>query len=345
MSNPKLPLITTLIFTSLMLCIGVYLGFQSGFDSLIQIFMLVMVIGICELIFALNLSIVNATIRAKTFCWMEKGVRPLILLSVLVVIRLLFPFFIISVLDKQNPLLVFKTFLADPVSFAFKFNSHSAEISAFIGIILLLVSLTFIVDRCRDKYWFNLIVRIIGYRCSLLFPSALSLLITNLYMLGVPGFYKFKIFKAFFLGFICYWLAKGAFHLYSIWLKLNGAQTDDHSRVALNMGVLSLLSMALLNLTFSFNSVLTVFTFKIHFLIPAVILICGVLLARLFTRILVKKSILIKSKNLIPASYYSIGVLSLSLLFNITALKFSMIFPCLFMLAFMWWGYREKKSL
>lgn len=344
MSNLKLPLIITLILTILMLFIGVYFGSGLGFSSLIQIFILILVIGFCELVFALNLSIVNATIQAKSYSRMTNSIKSLGLLSSLAAVRLLFPFFIIAVLEKQNPFLVFKSIFADPVHFAFKFNSHSAEISAFTGIILLLVSLTFIVDRCRETQWFNLIVRVIGYRCVVVIPSVIAFLVINLYMLGVPGFYKFKIIKAILLGFIFYLVAKGAVYIYSSWLKLNGNQTEDNSRKAVNFSVFTLLSMALLNLAFSFNSVLAVFTFKIYFLIPAVILIGGVLLVRFFTRYILNNSILITSKNLITAGYYSMGVLALSLFFNITAVRISVIYPCLVMLVILWWGYRAKVS-
>ena len=144
-----------IVFTTIALIIASWWGFShGGISGLISALSITAILAVMEI----SLSFDNAVVNASVLKHWDKFWKMIFLtVGILVAVfgmRLLFPIVIVAVTADMSMMDVINLALYNPTEYSQKLLAHHAEISAFGGMLLLLVFLNFLFGD-NEVHWFD----------------------------------------------------------------------------------------------------------------------------------------------------------------------------------------------
>lgn len=148
-----------IIFTIVCLLAAAWWGFShGGVSGLISALAITAILAVMEISLSFDNAVVNASILKG---WNDFWKKIFLTVGILVAVfgmRLIFPIVIVAVTANLGFTEVINLALNEPAQYAAHLNEHHAEISAFGGMFLLLVFLTFIFGD-KEVHWFDWLER------------------------------------------------------------------------------------------------------------------------------------------------------------------------------------------
>ena len=148
-----------IIFTIVGLLAAAWWGFShGGVSGLISALAITAILAVMEISLSFDNAVVNASILKG---WNDFWKKIFLTVGILVAVfgmRLIFPIVIVAVTANLGFTEVINLALNEPAQYAAHLNEHHAEISAFGGMFLLLVFLTFIFGD-KEVHWFDWLER------------------------------------------------------------------------------------------------------------------------------------------------------------------------------------------
>lgn len=290
------PLLVTLI--------GIMLAFWWG--GLVAVF-LVLLLGILEISISFDNAIINSNeLHKMSPIWQKRFLIWGILFAVFA-IRFLLPVMIVSLLAQLNIIDVFKLAFQAPHEYAKHLDHAQAPISAFGGMFLLLVFMSFLFDQSRSNYWLKQIEKKLNQWARLFPIKTVITLFSLLYIQQMaPNNQQLTTLSSGILGVVCFLALKALTHF------LNRKYANHRAK-----GFLQLLYLEALDASFSLDGVITAFAITKDIVIILIGLTIGAIFVRALTLFLVHQKTLKKFIYLEHGAFYAIGVLALIMLITI----------------------------
>jgi len=294
----------SIAFTVICLLIAVWYCLDSG-RPISTVMPLVIVLGLLEI----SLSFDNAVVNASVLEGMEEKWRRYFLTwGILIAVfgmRLVFPIAIVAVTAGLWPGEVVKMALARPDEYARYISSSHVEVSAFGGMFLLLVFLTFLFDSDKKIHWLETIEKKLVEMGKLESVEILIALITLLFVQSfLPESARVDTFIYGISGIILY-------------VAVDGLSTSISPSAASGLkrsGAMGFLYLEILDASFSFDGVLGAFAITTDIVIIMLGLAIGAMFVRNLTVYLVDQGTLNEYAFLEHGAHYAIGALAIIML-------------------------------
>ncbi|MDD5035346.1 MAG: DUF475 domain-containing protein [Methylococcaceae bacterium] len=302
---------------------------------------MVSILGIMEVSLSFDNAVVNATVlKHMNKIWQRRFLTWGMVIAVFGV-RFLLPVLIVSVVTGQSFQSVTLMALQNPEEYARHVQASHVQISAFGGVYLLLVFLSFFFEENKSLHWLGWIERRLarlGKLESIEVATALGTLLLAQYFL--PGGQKLAALISGVIGVILYVLVKSLSELFE-----DSGQTE---KTAHHAGFLSFLYLEMLDLSFSLDGVIGAFAITRDVVIILLGLTIGAMFVRSLTLFLVRQKMLEEYLYLEHGAHYAIGALAMLMLADmslhvpewITGLT-----GMAFILLSLWSSIREKRRM
>lgn len=272
--------------------------------------------------------------------WQKRFLVWGILIAVFAV-RFLLPIMIVSLVTQLNMFEVFKIAFKAPQEYSKYLTESHALISAFGGMFLLLVFLSFLFDQSRTHFWLGSLEKRLN-NLGKIAPIKIIVSIGVLFIIQqiAPSNQQIKIFVSGVIGIICFTSLK------MLTNTLSHHDPNHHSK-----GLLQFLYLETLDASFSLDGVITAFAITKDIVIILIGLTIGAIFVRSLTLFLVHQKTLKKFIFLEHSAFYAIGVLALIMLltlkFHIPELITAIVTVSILILGLLssiYYNYLEKKS-
>lgn len=272
-----------------------------------------MILSLMEVSLSFDNAIMNATVlKDMDPKWQQRFLTWGILIAVLGM-RLLFPLVLVSFVTDLNLWEVLKLALEDPQEYSQHLLSGHESISAFGGMFLLMVFLTFILDHKRDVHWLGELERKIGQVGNLeSIQVILGLIILMFIQHFVEQDHRITVLVSGIAGLSTYVI------IYSLSKLMN--QHFVESKVdgqIIRSGFMSFVYLEILDASFSFDGVIGAFAITKDIVIIMIGLGIGAFFVRSLTVLLVQKRTLQNYIYLEHGAHYALGALALMMLLGI----------------------------
>jgi hypothetical protein len=301
----------SLIFTAIALVfIGLWGFHTGGVMGIATALFLTIILIVMEVSLSFDNAVVNASILRD---WDDYWKRIFLTVGIFVAVfgmRLLFPILIVAQTADMSMLEVWHLALNNPIEYSEKLIAHHAEISAFGGMFLLLVFLSFLFDSDKDVHWFGAVEKQISELGQI---EAVSTLVA-LYILVFVAGGKTTILVAGIWGIMVY-LSVHA--IGGILEHMN----DDKAKVVSTVSKGSIggfIYIEMLDASFSFDGVIGSFAITNDIVVIMVGLGIGAMFVRSMTIYLVDKGTLDSYIFLEHGAHYAIGALALIMIISST---------------------------
>lgn len=265
---------------------------------------------IMEISLSIDNAILNATVLKKMEpVWQERFLTWGLLIAVFG-LRFIFPILIVAIVAQLGPIEVMRMAVLEPHLYSKHLLEAHVSISAFGGMFLLLVFLSFLFDQRRDIHWLGVLeqkLNAIGKLESMEVVIALILLL--LFTHWVPEAHQFQALSAGITGIII-------FMLVSSLSKLLEKTSQFSMHGAKKTGLMSFIYLEFLDASFSFDGVIGAFAITKDVIIITIGLAVGALFVRSLTLVLVHKRSLEKYLYLEHGAHYAIAALSIIMLMS-----------------------------
>jgi hypothetical protein len=265
------------------------------------------VLGIMEVSLSFDNAVVNATVlKDMSPRWQRRFLTWGMVIAVFGA-RFLLPILIVALATDQGMREVTLMALHQPERYADHIHSAHTEISAFGGMYLLLVFLSFFVQEHKSEHWLVWLEKRLssmGKLESIEVVLALGALLVALRFL--PETEKLPMLIAGIAGIILFVLVKSVATLFE------GGQ-DFHKA-----GLVSFLYLELLDLSFSFDGVIGAFAITRDVVVILLGLTIGAMFVRSLTVFMVRKGTLDEYRYLEHGAHYAIGALALLMLVDMS---------------------------
>lgn len=289
------------IFTILAMVAAYFLG---GIPAVF----IVGVLGILEVSLSFDNAVVNASVLEHwDHVWRQRFLTWGMLIAVFGM-RLIFPLLIVAVTASMGPIETLKLALNSPKEYSTVLQSVHHEISAFGGMFLMMVFLKFFIDENKDEHWLSVIedpLAVLGK------VEAIQIVISVVTLLIVSSLLTANLQQEFIVaglwGLVTYVMVDGI-----------GAIVDD-SDVSTNIvkqGVAGFLYLELLDMSFSFDSVLGAFAITTNIFLIMLGLGIGAMFVRSMTIHLVETGTLNTYRYLEHSAFWAIGSLAVIMLLS-----------------------------
>jgi hypothetical protein len=301
----------SLIFTAIALVfIGLWGFHTGGVMGIATALFLTIILIVMEVSLSFDNAVVNASILRD---WDDYWKKIFLTVGIFIAVfgmRLLFPILIVAQTADMSMLEVWHLALNNPIEYSEKLIAHHAEISAFGGMFLLLVFLSFLFDSDKDVHWFGAVEKKISELGQI---EAVSTLVA-LYILVFVAEGKTTILVAGIWGIMVY-LSVHA--IGGILEHIN----DDKAKVVSTLSKGSIggfIYIEMLDASFSFDGVIGSFAITNDIVVIMVGLGIGAMFVRSMTIYLVDKGTLDSYIFLEHGAHYAIGALALIMIISST---------------------------
>ncbi|QSA97961.1 DUF475 domain-containing protein [Methylococcus sp. EFPC2] len=268
------------------------------------------ILGIMEVSLSFDNAVVNATVLKKMSPrWQQRFLTWGMVIAVFGV-RFLFPVLIVALITGHSLQDVTLMALHQPEEYARHIDSAHTQISAFGGMYLLLVFLSFFVQEHKSLHWLVWLEKRLssmGKLESIEVVLALSALLATLGFL--PEAERLPMLIAGIAGVILFVLVKSVATLFE------GSEGGPQLQRA---GLVSFLYLELLDLSFSFDGVIGAFAITRDVVIILLGLTIGAMFVRSLTVFMVRKGTLDEYLYLEHGAHYAIGALAVLMLVDIS---------------------------
>lgn len=284
--------------------LGIIAAFWWGrFSALV----LTLMLSILEISLSFDNAVLNSyTLQKMDAQWQARFLNWGIFISVFLV-RILLPFIIIAIVTHLNISDITQLAFYNPSEYAKYLESSKASLSAFGGMFLIMVFLSFIFDQQKNVHWLETIERKLSQvgRLQLIeVILALGLLITIETLALAPQ--KLEIILSGSIGIVLFVI------LNTVTALLNRKIMQfKHS------GLIHFLYLEILDASFSLDGVIGAFAITKDIVVIFLGLSIGAIFVRSLTIFLVHKGTLRKYRYLEHGAHYAIGALALIMLANI----------------------------
>jgi len=294
----------SLIFTIIALVLISLWGFKQGqLMGLFTALFFTLILIVMEVSLSFDNAVVNASILKD---WDDYWRKIFLTVGILVAVfgmRLLFPLLIVAQTAEMSMLEVWHLALDNPLEYSSKLTAHHSEISAFGGMFLLLVFLSFLFNSEKEVHWFGAIEKKVSEFGQI---EAVSTLVA-LYILVFVGGDDTSVLVAGIWGVMVY------LSVHAIGVILEN-KNDDKAKVASTVAKGSIggfIYIEMLDASFSFDGVIGSFAITNDIVVIMVGLGIGAMFVRSMTIYLVDKGTLDAYIYLEHGAHYAIGALAL----------------------------------
>ena len=318
-----------IIFTIVCLLAAAWWGFShGGVSGLISALAITAILAVMEISLSFDNAVVNASILKG---WNDFWKKIFLTVGILVAVfgmRLIFPIVIVAVTANLGFTEVINLALNEPAQYAAHLNEHHAEISAFGGMFLLLVFLTFIFGD-KEVHWFDWLERKLARFSKVdAMSTFVAIAVLMISLSWVEESREPAILIAGIWGILIY---LGVNVLSSL---LEGGTDSDEDEVLtdakgnvitntagvsstiLKGGIAGFIYLEVLDAFFSFDGVIGAFAITNDVIIIMLGLAIGAMFVRSMTLYLVDKGTLSEFVYLEHGAHYAIGALAIIMLLS-----------------------------
>ena len=318
-----------IIFTIVCLLAAAWWGFShGGVSGLISAIAITAILAVMEISLSFDNAVVNASILKG---WNDFWKKIFLTVGILVAVfgmRLIFPIVIVAVTANLGFTEVINLALNEPAQYADHLNEHHAEISAFGGMFLLLVFLTFIFGD-KEVHWFDWLERKLARFSKVdAMSTFVAIAVLMISLSWVEESREPAILIAGIWGILIY---LGVNVLSSL---LEGGTDSDEDEVLtdakgniitntagvsstiLKGGIAGFIYLEVLDASFSFDGVIGAFAITNDVIIIMLGLAIGAMFVRSMTLYLVDKGTLSEFVYLEHGAHYAIGALAIIMLLS-----------------------------
>ena len=318
-----------IIFTIVCLLAAAWWGFShGGVSGLISALAITAILAVMEISLSFDNAVVNASILKG---WNDFWKKIFLTVGILVAVfgmRLIFPIVIVAVTANLGFTEVINLALNEPAQYAAHLNEHHAEISAFGGMFLLLVFLTFIFGD-KEVHWFDWLERKLARFSKVdAMSTFVAIAVLMISLSWVEESREPAILIAGIWGILIY---LGVNVLSSL---LEGGTDSDEDEVLtdakgnvitntagvsstiLKGGIAGFIYLEVLDASFSFDGVIGAFAITNDVIIIMLGLAIGAMFVRSMTLYLVDKGTLNEFVYLEHGAHYAIGALAIIMLLS-----------------------------
>ena len=318
-----------IIFTIVCLLAAAWWGFShGGVSGLISALAITAILAVMEISLSFDNAVVNASILKG---WNDFWKKIFLTVGILVAVfgmRLIFPIVIVAVTANLGFTEVINLALNEPAQYAAHLNEHHAEISAFGGMFLLLVFLTFIFGD-KEVHWFDWLERKLARFSKVdAMSTFVAIAVLMISLSWVEESREPAILIAGIWGILIY---LGVNVLSSL---LEGGTDSDEDEVLtdakgnvitntagvsstiLKGGIAGFIYLEVLDASFSFDGVIGAFAITNDVIIIMLGLAIGAMFVRSMTLYLVDKGTLSELVYLEHGAHYAIGALAIIMLLS-----------------------------
>ena len=318
-----------IIFTIVCLLVAAWWGFShGGVSGLISALAITAILAVMEISLSFDNAVVNASILKG---WNDFWKKIFLTVGILVAVfgmRLIFPIVIVAVTANLGFTEVINLALNEPAQYAAHLNEHHAEISAFGGMFLLLVFLTFIFGD-KEVHWFDWLERKLARFSKVdAMSTFVAIAVLMISLSWVEESREPAILIAGIWGILIY---LGVNVLSSL---LEGGTDSDEDEVLtdakgnvitntagvsstiLKGGIAGFIYLEVLDASFSFDGVIGAFAITNDVIIIMLGLAIGAMFVRSMTLYLVDKGTLSEFVYLEHGAHYAIGALAIIMLLS-----------------------------
>lgn len=276
------------------------------------------ILGVLEVSLSFDNAVVNASVLKRMD---ERWQRYFLTWGILIAVfgmRLVFPVLIVSVATGLDFTNVAQMALHDPATYSLHLNEVHVQISAFGGIFLLMVFLSFIFDAGKELHWLGRIEERVAKlgklkAVEIIFALAVLLLIQR----WLPVEMRLEALVAGISGLILFVIVDSLDALFESEEELaEEGQEGLTSEVLKKAGIMSFIYLEVLDASFSFDGVIGAFAITQDVVVIMLGLAIGAMFVRSLTVYLVKKGTLDDYVYLEHGAHYAIGVLAGIMLFS-----------------------------
>jgi len=283
----------------------------------------VAMLAVLEVALSFDNAVVNATVlRRFNEYWQKLFLSVGIIIAVLGM-RLLIPMVVLVVATRQTPAEVLTRSVHDPNNYAHEIAQVQPLIAAFGGVFLLMIFLDFLLSE-HDELWLSWIERRAARLPERFGVKALAVwqIIGVMAFLAVAAVtfgkeHPFGVPMAGFIGMVSY-LTIRALSASAAGRSEALAGGDDQAKPVGRQALMLFLYLEMLDATFSFDSVMGGFSVTVDIALFSIGLGIGAAYVRCLTVYLVRKQALDRYVYLEHGAYYSIGILAVLLLVEIS---------------------------
>jgi hypothetical protein len=289
--------------------LGLFIAYEwSGTQGVLISFMLI----IMEISLSFDNAILNATVLAKMDAVWQKRFLTWGLFIAVFGLRFLFPILIVAIIAKLSLIEVLNLALFQPHVYSQHLHEAHIGISAFGGIFLLLVFLSFIFDQKREIHWLGKLEKKLNSIGKL---EAMEIIITLFLLLiltaQLPKAHQAEALTAGIAGIIVFLMINSITALLAKTTKLT-VRSLKHA------GLMNFIYLEVLDASFSFDGVIGAFAITKDVMIIMIGLAIGAFFVRSLTLLLVHKRSLEKYLYLEHGAHYAIGALSVIMLMSMS---------------------------
>ena len=280
-------------------------------DGIFGVFIAV-VLGVLEVSLSFDNAVVNASVLKRMD---ERWQGYFLTWGILVAVfgmRLLFPIVIVSVATGIGFVGVTNMALTDAPTYAQHLTDSHVQIAAFGGMFLLMVFLSFMLDKDKDLHWHAIEEKLSLWGKLESIGVILALSILLILQQWLPETQRLDVLVSGVFGVVLYVMVDSLAALFE-----DEEQGDAASNSIKKAGVMSFLYLEVLDASFSFDGVIGAFAITQDVVIIMLGLAIGAMFVRSLTICLVKKGTLDEYIYLEHGAHYAIGILAFIMLISI----------------------------
>lgn len=295
-----------IILTVLGLCLAFVLGLNASgsIGGGLSFLLLAIVLVVLEISLSFDNAIVNANkLKTMSPIWQRRFLTWGILIAVFGM-RIVFPLAVVAIAARIGPISAIVLAATEPHEYARIMQGAHLSISAFGGCFLMMVALSYFIDREKDVHWVRAIEsRLSAWSTLRGVELAITLAVAMVFTTVLPS----KQGMSFLFAAVCGLLTFLVVEL--VGQILDSADTKKH--VAAKGGLGAFLYLEVLDASFSFDGVIGAFALTQNLFLIAIGLGIGALYVRSMTIMLVEKKTLAQFRYLEHGAFYSILALSI----------------------------------
>lgn len=295
-----------LIFTAIGLMLTMVVGYNANgtWTGVLSFLIIGVVLAVLEISLSFDNAIVNANkLKTMTPVWQRRFLTWGIVIAVFGM-RIVFPLLIVTVAAKITPWAAVHLALAEPDEYSRIIGHAHGGIAAFGGTFLMMVALTFFIDKDKEVDWIHGLERRLRRWASIrgLEIAFVLVIVVMFAWVQEPAKAATFLFAAVF-GLLTFQFVEIVGRL----LDASG-ESQDLARAG---GLGAFLYLEVLDASFSFDGVIGAFALTTNLLLIAIGLGIGAFYVRAMTIMLVERQTLTQFRFLEHGAFYSILALSM----------------------------------
>lgn len=298
----------SVLISTVLVALGGYWGYsQGGLTSALSAVYITLVLAAMEVSLSFDNAVVNAGVLKDMDAFWRKMFLTVGIFVAVFGMRLVFPVAIVSVSADMGMLEVARLALDNPAEYSKQLSAHSAEVSMFGGIFLLMVFLSYFFDSEKDVHWVHWLESRMSKYGDMHYLIATIAMVTVFFIYAiVPAEIATKVFIAGMSGIMTY-----------VMVDVVGDYLGGDGEAVARSGAGAFLYLEVLDASFSFDGVIGAFAITNDIVIIMLGLGIGAFFVRSITVYLVKKGTLNKYRYLEHGAHYAIGALALIMLLSL----------------------------